>query len=802
MKKHQPLFVLFCLCQLWVYAQEFSLSGKVIDANANPVPFANVVLLNTDQTIIKGTISQENGSFRLSDLDQAAYQLQIAYVGYQTYLSDAFSLLASEELPPIILYANAENLEEVVLTAKKPTVTRLADRLVFTVANSIVSNGSTWEILQRTPGVVNNRDNLMIRGQSATVFLNGTRMQLSAEEVKTVLENLGGDTIEAVEVIANPPAQFDAEGGPVLNIITRKKINAGYKGNVAAAATYAVFPKYNVGTSHYFQGERLNIFANYNYNQRKELNDIDSYINFIRDGRRAARWDIDFERITRLRSHNANLIMDYAVAENHQLSFSALGFLAPDKTFRNTTFTDVQGGPDLESFTIDTNSKLNTDEHNLAFDFKYEWTLTNGSLSANAHYTNYARDRTQQLRSLYRDTSTSVFDQVDFFTDAAQDIDIYTAQLDYNVALKNLEINAGVKTSAIASRAAIDFFDIADESSTLNMALSDDFKYDEEVWAGYVSLSSEWEKWSAKAGLRAEQTYSEGISLVLDTTQDLAYLEWFPSAYLQYTPTANHSFSFDYGRRLTRPRYQDLNPFSYFQTENNFSRGNPNLLPAFAHRFNLNYTFKSSYSFDVYYTDNGENIVTLPFQDNQNFIFRTDRQNAVDSKSYGLDFTHGRTLVKGWYAYLYTSLFHEEETFVAVESNDAIVTNEVEGVYLSLSNFFTFNTAKTFSGELSLAYFSQFISGSYKQKANTNLVIGLRHTLWNKRAVIQLTANDVLGEANALLYSRYLNQDNGYFAVPETQRIRIGFTYNFGNFELEDNNRSIDKTERDRLSEK
>ncbi len=802
MKKHYPLIALLCLCHLLVYGQEFSLTGKVVDVNGNAVAFANVLLLNPDKSISKGSISQEDGSFVLTKLDQAAYQLQVAYVGYQTYLSDAFSLSASEELPAIVLLESLERLDEVVLTAQKPTVTRQADRLIFTVANSIVSNGSTWEILQRTPGVVNNRDELMIRGQSATVFLNGTRMQLSADEVKTVLENLGGDNIQSIEVIANPPAQFDAEGGPVLNIITQKNINAGYKGNVSAAATYAIFPKYSVGTSHYFQGERLNIFANYNYNNRKELNDIDSYINFKQGGSTVARWDIDFERITQLESHNANIILDYALAKDHQLSFSALGFLAPDKSFRNTTFTDVQGQSNLDSFFIDTNSQLNTDEHNLAFDLKYEWTLPKGSLSANGHYTNYARDRTQELLSRYSNQESGEFDRIDFFTDAAQDIDIYTAQLDYVTTVAQLDINAGIKTSAIRSRAAIDFFDIADESSIFNTALSDDFTYDEQVFAGYVSLNRDWEKWSVKAGLRAEQTYSEGVSLVLDTTQDLEYLEWFPTAYLQYTPVERHSFSIDYGRRLARPRYQDLNPFSYFQTENNFSRGNPNLLPSFAHRFNLNYTLNSAYSFDIYYVDNGENIVTLPFQDNQNFVFRTDRQNAVESVSYGLDFTHGRTVVKGWYAYLYTSLFHEEETFVATESNNAIVTNEVEGVYVSLSNFFTFNKAKTFSGELSLAYFSQFLSGSYKQKANTNLVAGLRHSFWNKRAVLQVTANDILGEANALLFSRYLNQDNGYFAVPETQRVRISFTYNFGNFELEDNNRSIDKRERDRLNDK
>ena len=77
--------------------------------------------------------------------------------------------------------------------------------------------------------------------------------------------------------------------------------------------------------------------------------------------------------------------------------------------------------------------------------------------------------------------------------------------------------------------------------------------------------------------------------------------------------------------------------------------------------------------------------------------------------------------------------------------------------------------------------------------------MGLKKSFWKERATLTVTASDVLGEANALLTSRYLNQDNAYFAVPETQNLRIGFTYNFGNFKLEDNERSIDKNEIDRI---
>jgi hypothetical protein len=801
MKSTGPLILLFWLLSLPLIAQDFFLSGKVLDVQNQPIPFANILLLNPDKTISQGAVSQEDGSFLIEGLDGAAYQLKVAFVGYEDYVSDMFSLSGNEEFLDIVLNEVTESLEEVVLLGKKPTIIRLADRLVFTVENSIVSNGNTWEILQRTPGVINSQDNLLIRGQNATVFLNDRKIQLSPDELKTLLKNLGGDTVKSIEVIANPPAQYDAEDGPVLNIITKKSITSGYKGTVTVANTYAVFPKYTFGTSHYFKSEKLNLFANYSFNKRKDFKEVDSYINFKENGMRTARWDIDFDRITRSDGHNANVILDYDINKKNTISFSALGFLSPDMTFRNKTFTDVQGVGDADSFNIDTNSQLNTDEVNLALDLKYDLALKEGSLSTNVHYTHFDRDRTQFLDSDYFTDQDLVFQNVDFSTAAEQEIDIYTVQLDYETKLGAVDVEAGAKISTISSRSKIDFFDVNNDVQTFNSGLSDNFIYDENVYAAYLSVGREWDTWSVKAGVRAEQTESVGTSIVLDAVQDLNYLEWFPTGYLQYAPNDNNSFAMDYGRRLTRPRYQDLNPFSYFITENNVSQGNPNLLPAFANKFNLNYTYKGSYSFDLYYTDNGENIVTLPFQDNSNFVFRTNRQNALESVSYGFDITHGRTIVKGWYSFLYTSLFHEEETFLAIESDNAVVTNEVDGVYVSLTNYLTLNKAKTFTGELSVAYFSQFLSGSYKQEANTNLTAGLRYSFWKKRASLQVTVSDILGEANAQLSSRYLNQDNGYFAVPETQNVRIGFTYNFGNFDLKDNNRSIDKTERDRLKD-
>lgn len=793
------LISLFFLFSAFAKAQEYTLSGSVIDNNGAPVPFANVLLLNPDLEIAQGTITEDDGTFTISGLDDAAYQLKVTFVGYDDYLSDAFTMSEDEVFPEIVLKESSEGLEEITLIGRKPTITRKADRIVFNVENTIVSSGSSYDILKRTPSIISSNEALSVRGQSVSVYINDRKVQLSAEELKSLLENLGGNVIKSIEVIPNPPARYEAEGGPIVNIITSKTITPGYKGNVSTTGTYAIFPKYTFGTSHYFKNDKINLFANYNFNKRKDFRTNDSYVNFIRDNDRVAQWDIDFDRTTRTIGHNANVILDYAVNDKNTLSFSALGFISPESTRRNNTFTDVQGLGTVDDFTIDTNSFLDTEESNIALDLKYDLALEKGSLSTNVHYTQYNRDRTQDLTSLYRDESNTLFQTVDFFTDALQDIEIYTGQLDYETTFGKWGFEAGGKVSVIDSRAAIDYFEIEDDNPQFDSGQSDDFLYDENVYAGYLSLQRDWDKWSIKGGIRAEQTESVGTSLVLDTTLDLNYLEWFPSAFVQYSPSENHSFSIDYARRLERPKYQDLNPFAYFITENNFSVGNPNLQPSFGDAFNFNYTLKGAYSFDLYYRDNGAYILPVPLQNNDTFNQRTESQNAIASTSYGLDFTHGKSVTKWWYAYLYTSLFHEDNTFIATESGGAEVTNEVEGLYFSLGNYLTLNKARTFTGEVSIEYFSKFISGAYEQESTTNLSLGLRHSFWKKRASLSVNVNDILGKANALIFTRYLNQDNGYLPIPETRYVRVGFTYNFGNFRLDDNNRDIDKKERERL---
>ena len=803
MKLKSIFSILLLFLSVGLSGQELSISGAVKDLSNTAIPFANIYLYRiSDTTLVKGASADEEGFFSIDNVVASTYFIRGSYIGKFSTLTPV-DITQNVRIGTLVIAVDAEVLDEVLVTGKQPTIQRQADRVVFNVENTVVSEGNSWEILKNTPGVISMQNDFLIRNQSATIYLNDRKVQLSSSEIKDLLEGLSGGAIKSVEVIPNPPAHYEAEGGPILNIITTRSIAPGYKGSVTGNYTQAVFPKYAFGTSHYFKSEKLSLFANYTINPRKEFKDDDYRLNFINDENDIfSRWQTDFNKVTRSLAQNANFIMDYFIDDRNSINLTTNMVFSPNKTFKNQINSEIRNAQNQLDSTLTSASDVRTDNTNFAVDLTYKHLpkKEGASLTLNAHITKFDEDNTQNVSSDYFNPTGNFIRNFSFFTDSQQKVDIVTGQMDYISPVGGLIMETGAKFSSVSSRSGINFFNIVGTTPTLNTEFSDDFIYDETVWAGYLSLLKDWEKWSLKTGVRGEYTDVSGRSVVLATENLQNYFELFPTLYVLHSPSNDHSFSFDYRRKLQRPKYQDLNPFRYFVNENDFFVGNPNLQPNFSHNFNLNYTLKGEYFFDIYYRDNGNYISDLSFQDNQNLTVRQIRQNVLESTSYGFDFTYSKSVTNNWYVYSYMSVFHEDETFLAVESNDVAFTNTVNGFYGSVNNYLTLSKDGTFTGDIALTYLSSFLQGSYVMGSTTNLNVGLRKSLWKKRAVLSVAAEDLLGKANPTFTSRYLNQDNFYLARPETRFVRFGFTYNFGNFRLEDNERGIDKIERDRLS--
>ncbi len=785
-----------------ISAQNVKVSGIVKNDKNEAIAFANVFLLKkTDSTFIDGTSTNEEGTFILKNVVPDNYFIQASYVAKT---SEFIFLNAQEsiDIGVIQIKETTEELDEVVVNFRQPTMERKADRLVFNVENTAISQGASWDILKHTPGVIVSQDNLQIRNKNATVYLNNRKLQLSGDEIKTLLEGFSGVNIKSIEVIANPPAEYEAEDGPILNIITSKNLLPGYKGSINGTYTQANFAKYSLGTSHYIKGEKLNLFFNYNITPKKEVKLDENHQEYINDSDEVyAIWDSYFKRITRATTHSATTIIDYDFNDNNSLNITSNLTLTPNKTYDNNLGVTMNNGLMALDSTLVTTSDLDDNANNLGVDitYKHKFKKEGASLSLSTHYTTYNKDINQFVFSKYYLPDESLSNDYNFTTDSEQDIQIKTAQLDFVSPINSVSFSSGFKVSDINSKSGIDFYTIENGFSTLISEYSDVFTYDETIFSGYVTASKELDKWTAKIGLRGEYTDVIGISNSVIASNTQEYFKLFPSVYLNYVPSESHSFSLDYSRKVVRPKYQDLNPFSYFLNENNFNTGNPNLVPAFSSNFNLNYTLNDTYYFDFYFRDNGNNITTLSFQDNENQTKQSVTRNVEGSYSYGFDFNYGKPISNNWYLASYISIFHEDLTFIAEQSNDVEYTNTVEGIYAYLANYVTLSKDGTFSGDIGITYLSGFINGTEKMSNTTDLTMGLRKSLWDKKAIVTIAAEDVLSLVNYKFEANYLNQNFISYRRPETQFIRFGFTYNFGNFRLKENKRELDKKERDRL---
>ncbi|MDH3382419.1 MAG: TonB-dependent receptor, partial [Flavobacteriaceae bacterium] len=288
------LIFLFSLTSL---AQQLSISGHVNDVNKQPVAFCNVTLTEIlNKTSLSGTTTNEEGDFMFENLKPVDYLLNISFLGFESY-QDTISLKKSVSIGNIILKEETQKLESVTVIAKRPTVKRLVDRLVFNVENSTLSNNNILDVLKNTPGVFVYDGVISIKNSTPTVYINDRKVHLSANEIQQLLEGSSASNIKSIEVITSPPAKYEAEGGSVLNIIMSKSLLPGYNGSIFGTFKQGEkYPKYSLGTSHFFKSEKIDAYVNYNLSPRKDYRHNSETINFIENNQKTSGWETDFQR--------------------------------------------------------------------------------------------------------------------------------------------------------------------------------------------------------------------------------------------------------------------------------------------------------------------------------------------------------------------------------------------------------------------------------------------------------------------------------------------------------------------------
>ena len=325
------------------------------------------------------------------------------------------------------------------------------------------------------------------------------------------------------------------------------------------------------------------------------------------------------------------------------------------------------------------------------------------------------------------------------------------------------------------------------------------FDYQESIFAAYFSIIKDWDAWSLDLGLRAEQTDVNGESKSVGQVNNQYYFELFPNMSLLYKANNQHSFGMSYSRAITRPSYESLNPFRYFINENNYTDGNPNLVPEIDSKYTLNYTYKNTWFLEAYYWHIKNPLEELRFQDNTTRILQNLESNLLTGYQYSLDVTYANSVTRWLYLQVVTSGFFIENEFLAQQSSQQTALVNTYGFYGQIYGGLTLSEQANITSDITMLYISNLIFGSYAYKNQFNLSASIRKKIWDKKASITIGVDDIFNTNNIPVSSRYANQDNSYFARPESRLFRVGFTYNFGNSKLQDNNRSTSTKESDRL---
>lgn len=639
---------------------QHQLSGKVKDENSQAVPFANVLVMNPqDSSLVKGTITDTTGHFVIERITEGNYIVSAQMVGYKSTFSPVMSINDDKKMADIQMIETTTELNEVVVSATKPMMEMTPNALVVNVeASPILKNGTAREILEKSPGVTVDQDgNISVKGKSnVLVYLDGKPTYLSDSDLSQLLESTSAENIEKIEIMDNPPAKYDAEGNAgIINIVRKKSSDMGLNGNVSVGVGYGNYPKLNPSLNLNYRSEKVNLFGNYShyYSKKVQNNDIFRNIPYRTEPGDTAitTFDQSSRMINWVHNNNFRSGADWYVAPKSTIGVLVSGnFGEWNGDAKNTTI--LGGVYDNPYDGLNAENRSGNNWTNITYNLNFKQELANGGeLSFDADYAVWDRESYQKNDNFYFSNEEETTEPPLLVrTNMNTNIDILAIKADYSTTIfGGWGLESGLKTSKVTTDNNLDFNTIEDGELQKDTLRSNRFQYDEQIHAAYLNVSKKFnEAWQLQAGLRGEYTSSMGYSVTLDSAAEREYFNFFPSASLSYTMSENHSFSLSYSRRIDRPNYSNLNPFEFFLDRFTFERGNPFLNPQYTNAYGLNYGFKSAVFLTLNYNETNDAITQVLEQDEESQTTFQTTVNLDKQRNYSANIAAPLPLTQWW----------------------------------------------------------------------------------------------------------------------------------------------------------
>ncbi|MEM9917965.1 MAG: TonB-dependent receptor [Bacteroidota bacterium] len=773
---------------------KYQLKGQIIDQQSAPIPYANISLTDVaSQQIIGGTTTGEDGQFSIV-APEGDYYLTISNLGYKD-LTMELQLGDNMETGPISLEADAIDLEGVTVSAKKPTITRKVDRLVFNIGNSLLSDGSTWAALRKAPGVfAYDSGDVLINGKSGVLVLIDNKPNfMQPEEMRDYLLSLPASEVKSIEIITNPSAMYDAEGASgIINIVMNENTTLGWKGSLNSQYKQGVYAKFNNSLSLSYKSKYFGLYSMLGKRDARYLADERNTINYP-----TSYWDESLERTSEIDAYSPKVSLEFYPSKSTTIGLEYTGSYSDselDSDSRTAISPSIGRGLDSLLLTKNIGDGLSRNNN---FGLFANHTFKGGiKLFTNFSHTRYSSDRAQNLSTDTFDPENEFLNNIETsLQDSEQDVTISYGKFDFIQPLKSGgTLEFGAKATSISTENGLDFFREESKNMRFDSSRSNDFNYTENIQAAYINYKRDWQKFSFQAGLRAEFTQTEGISPTTNTITENDYSKLFPSMFFLYMPSEDNQFHVAYSRRISRPQYWRLNPFRFASSPFSFIEGNPALQPTFTNNFELSFSHKYKYFFVLFLQVQEDPFTQLAVQDNETNIFRYVQRNLENSTAVGFTFNTSLTPKPWWELFANLNAYYQEDRFSSPENgSNSLIKNDVYSFDLQIHNSFNLSSKHDLSAEMQFFYYSPTVQGGFDVEDFSELSFGLRKKFWNKKASVSVFVGDVFNQNIFRMSSRFDNQDNFYRGQNENQYVRMSFRYAFGNNKVKKQKKKSEK---------
>ena len=757
--------------------QNFSLSGSIKSDKAEQM---EINLLDADNKLIKTEIADSNGKFGFNDLKGGTYHLKISRNGSEVYHSDTISLADNTTLPSIDL--TVKSIEGVTITKAKPMIERQDGKMIMNVENSIASTGnSAFEVLEKAPGIgIDNNDNISLRGKSNLLIqIDGKNTPMTGSDLANYLKGIPSSTIDKIEFITNPSSKYDAAGSSIINIKLKKEQRKGTNGSISTSLGMGKYVKNNNSISINHRNKKINIFANYSFAYREAYNGLVLDRNFYENNNFKKAYIQDNYLKFKFNNHIAKAGMDYYMNDKNVLGFS-IGLVSNKFNLNGDNFNTTLGSNRAPESTFNTQNTSNDNWTNVSFNLNHKYTIDSlgSEISTDFDYINYSNSSLQNFETRTHQIIGNT-DQFDMMKgDMNGKLNIYSLKSDLTKNFKNeWKLESGIKTSFVKTDNDMKFFDVDNGILKPDLRKTNHFIYEENINAIYGNVSKKWDKFKATAGLRLENTNVKGTQLATNQVNKRNYTQLFPSAVLSYDLTEKSNLEVNLSRRITRPSYNQLNPFKLYLDPTTMRAGNQDLNPQTTMNYELTYSLSNKYFATLSYSRTSDNITDIlkPIsEDGQNVTVQTF-ENLNSVSYYGLYLIAPVKVTKWWDMNNSANFYYGS------------YTGNVSGTQINNKGNFTFNINSINSFKLGNGFTAE-LTGNYKAKEvyaylnvspNWYLNIGAQKKFKNN-STLKFSFTDVFFTSNIkgqTVYNDYLEN----FAVKrDTRVVTLSYTYNFG----------------------